>query len=251
MARVDKGVDAGPAPVRGTGAEKSAFVDRLKTILAHWPSADRLARAMGVSPSAFRKWLKGEAEPSRERLVALARAAGVGVAWLAEGDGPEPVFESSGRERRRSSGREATTELDWDQFVLLPHRAEAAAAGSVTPPDPSGTEWVALRHDWVRAVCKVEPNDLALETATGESMTPTIRDGNTLLIDTTDRTFRNFGVYVLEVNGQRLVKRVQRKHDGSLVLISDNSAYQPDIVDKASADDVLVVGRVVWSGGVF
>ena len=88
-----------------------------------------------------------------------------------------------------------------------------------------------------------------LETAIGESMTPTIRDGNTLLIDTTDRTFRNFGIYVLEINGQRLVKRVQRKHDGSLVLISDNSAYQPDTVDKEAADDIKVIGRVVWSGG--
>ena len=145
--------------------------------------------------------------------------------------------------------REAAAGSDWSQFVLLPHRAEAAAAGSVTPPDPSGTEWMALRHDWIRAVCKVEPSELVLETAIGESMTPTIRDGNTLLIDTTDRTFRNFGIYVLEINGQRLVKRVQRKHDGSLVLISDNGAYQPDAVDKAAADDVKVIGRVVWSGG--
>src|SRR5580692_7421498 len=239
MARASKSAGSASEPIRGAGADKSAFVERLKTILQHWPSADRLARAMGVSPSAFRKWLKGEAEPSRERLVALARAAGVGVAWLAEGEGPEPVFESGGRGRRRPGGREPTTEQDWGQFVLLPHRAEAAAAGSVTPPDPLGTEWVALRHDWVRAVCKVEPNELALETATGESMTPTIRDGNTLLIDTTDRTFRNFGIYVLEINGQRLVKRVQRKHDGSLVLISDNTAYQPDTVDKDAADTVV------------
>jgi phage repressor protein C with HTH and peptisase S24 domain len=42
---------------------------------------------------------------------------------------------------------------------------------------------------------------------------------------------------------------VQRKHDGSLVLISDNTAYQPDSVDKTAADNVVVVGRVVWSGG--
>ncbi len=250
MARVDKSIESGSVTTRGTGADKSAFVDRLKTILGHWPSADRLARAMGVSPSAFRKWLKGEAEPSRERLVALARAAGVGVAWLAEGEGPEPVFEPTGGGRpRRSGGGDAALEMDWSEFVLLPHRAEAAAAGSVTPPSPAGTEWMALRHDWVRAVCKVEPSELLLETATGESMTPTIRDGNTLLIDTTDRTFRNFGIYVLEINEQRLVKRVQRKHDGSLVLISDNSAYQPDTVERTAAENVVVVGRVVWSGG--
>ena len=47
---------------------------------------------MGVSPSAFRKWLRGEAEPGRERLIALADATKVSIAWLATGEGPEPVF---------------------------------------------------------------------------------------------------------------------------------------------------------------
>jgi phage repressor protein C with HTH and peptisase S24 domain len=249
MARVSKSAGSASEPIRGAGADKSAFVERLKTILQHWPSVDRLARAMGVSPSALRKWLKGEAEPSRERLVALAHAASVGVAWLAEGEGPTPTFEQPSDNRRRSGEHEAPAESDWRQFVLLPHRPEAAAAGSITPPNPSGSEYMALRHDWVRATCGVEPSDVLLEIATGDSMTPTIRDGNLLLVDTTERAFRNFGVYVLEIDGQRLVKRVQRKHDGSLVLISDNAVYQPDSVDKTAADRVVVVGRVVWSGG--
>jgi transcriptional regulator with XRE-family HTH domain len=75
-----------------TGMERAAFVARLRLILQQWPSADRLARAMGVSPSAFRKWVKGEAEPSRERLVALASSARVPIGWLATGEGPEPDF---------------------------------------------------------------------------------------------------------------------------------------------------------------
>jgi phage repressor protein C with HTH and peptisase S24 domain len=249
MSRVNKTVEAPEDTPRGNGAEKLAFVERLQTILTHWPSADRLARSMGVSPSAFRKWLKGEAEPSRERLVALARTAGVGVAWLAEGEGPEPVFERAADGRRRQDLRDASDETDWSDFVLLPRRPEAAAAGSQTPAAPSGSEFIALRHDWVRSVCGVDPSKLVLETAVGESMTPTIRDGNTLLIDSADQTFRNFGIYVLEINGQRLVKRVQRKHDGSLVLISDNSAYLPDTVDCEEASGVTVVGRVVWAGG--
>lgn len=236
-------------PARGGGAEKGAFVERLQTILTHWPSADRLARSMGVSPSAFRKWLKGEAEPSRERLVALARATGVGVAWLAEGEGPEPVFDTASAGRRRPGVRDLSDDVDWSDFVLLPRRPEAAAAGSTTPAAPPGSEFIALRHDWVRTVCGVDPAKLLLETAVGESMTPTVSDGNLMLIDTGDQTFRNFGIYVLEINGQRLVKRVQRKHDGSLVLISDNSAYQPDAVSRDAAEDVKVVGRVVWVGG--
>jgi phage repressor protein C with HTH and peptisase S24 domain len=248
MGQFDESHGSGRGLNRASGGDKSAFVERLQTILAHWPSADRLAREMKVSPSAFRKWLKGEAEPSRERLVALAHAAGVGVAWLAEGEGAEPIFEAvRGSRHRIATGED---QVNWGEFVLLPKRPEAAAAGSETPAAPSGSEYLALRHDWVRSVCGVEPAALRLELAIGESMTPTIKDGSTLLIDTTEQEVRSFGIYVLEINGERLVKRVQRKHDGSLVLISDNAAYQPDEVPPAKAAEVSVVGRVVWTGGV-
>src|SRR3954471_21408051 len=76
-------------------ADRTAFIARLQAILRHWPSADRLARATGVSPSAFRKWLRGEAEPSRERLVALAQASGVSVGWLVSGEGPDPQLRAA------------------------------------------------------------------------------------------------------------------------------------------------------------
>jgi phage repressor protein C with HTH and peptisase S24 domain len=225
-------------------------VARLQAILRHWPSADRLARAMGVSPSAFRKWLKGEAEPSRERLVALAEVARVGVGWLAKGEGPEPTFagiEPVGR-RARGTG-DGTAYVDPSRFLLLPKQPEAAAAGAATPPSPVMSEYIAFKHEWLRALFHVEPENLLLEIAVGESMQPTIHDGDILLIDTTDRHIRSFGIYVLEVEGERLVKRVQRKLDGSLVLISDNSVYLPDQVPADRAGDVEVIGRVVWSAG--
>jgi phage repressor protein C with HTH and peptisase S24 domain len=241
-----------PAPLGRNGADRSAFVARLHTILRHWPSADRLARAMGVSPSAFRKWLKGEAEPSRERLVALAEAAQVGIAWLARGEGPEPRFqatEPSGR-RPRSSDT-SVPHVNPSHFLLLPRRPDTAAAGAGLPPPPPYTsEYIAFQHEWLRFVFRVDPENLILEIAVGESMQPTIHDGDLLLIDTTDHVVRNFGIYVLEVAGERLVKRVQRKVDGSLVLISDNMAYQADSVPVERVPDVAVVGRVVWGGGV-
>src|SRR3954464_274928 len=96
----------------GTGADKLAFVNRLQAILAHWPSADRLARAMGVSPSAFRKWLKGEAEPSRERLGARARGAGVSIAWLAQGEGPASTFETISSASHRLPNQKPSAAVD-------------------------------------------------------------------------------------------------------------------------------------------
>jgi phage repressor protein C with HTH and peptisase S24 domain len=231
------------------GADRAAFVARLHAILSHWPSADRLARTMGVSPSAFRKWLKGEAEPSRERLVALADAASVSVGWLARGEGPEPRLQGVGKPPRERANTIPHAGLDARHFLLLPKRPEAAAAGSETPTAPPGSEYMALRDDWIRATFGIEPDKLLLETALGESMLPRINDGDLLLIDTTERQFHSFGVYVLEVGGERLVKRVQRKVDGSLTLISDNAAYETDHVPAADAANVRVIGRVLWSCG--
>jgi len=232
----------------GSGAERAAFVTRLQEIVRHWPSADRLARAVGVSPSAFRKWLKGEAEPSRERLVALADAASVPIAWLAKGEGPAPRFAAV--EGRRGQDRTAGGQMvELREFLLLPKRIETAAAGSETPPPRPTAEYIAFRHDWIRGVFRVTPDEIVMEVAVGESMHPTIRDGDLLLVDTTDRAVTGFGIYVVEVAGERLVKRVQRKVDGSMVLISDNPSYQPDLVPAEIAERLKVIGRVVWAGG--
>jgi phage repressor protein C with HTH and peptisase S24 domain len=240
--------DQQQASAGGTATDRDAFVSRLHAILSHWPSADRLARATGVSPSAFRKWLKGEAEPSRERLVALAEAASVSVGWLARGEGPEPRLQAVGQPSR-TRGPSIEAGIDPQEFVLLPKRPEAAAAGPESPSLPLSAEFIALRHDWVRSVLGVEPDRLLVETALGESMQPSIQDGDLLLVDTAEDRFRSFGVYVVEIAGERLVKRVQPKLDGSLTLISDNPAYEAEHIPPAQANDIHVIGRVVWTCG--
>jgi phage repressor protein C with HTH and peptisase S24 domain len=236
------------------GASRSAFVSRLHTILRQWPSVDRLARAMQVSPSAFRKWLKGEAEPSRERLVALAEAAKVNIAWLAAGEGPDPAFPVQESVPRRGRAAEPVEGIDFTQFALLPRRPEGAAAGAglISPPSMvprSMVEYMAFRHDWIASNLGVDPEALALEIAVGDSMMPTIRNGDTLFIDTSDKRFCTSGIYVLVVEGQRLVKRVQRKLDGSVRLISDNPSYEPEVLPPDRAEQIAVVGRLIWRAG--
>jgi phage repressor protein C with HTH and peptisase S24 domain len=234
----------------GRGSERDAFVARLQRIVAHWRSADRVARAMGVSPSAFRKWLKGEAEPSRERLIALARTAGVNVAWLASGEGQEPSFNNSGAEDKGAT-RPGPRSLD--RFVVPPVFNEAALAGS--PDDQPVHEiegkapQLAFEREWVKSALSVEPEALALEVANGDSMDPTIADGDLLLIDLEDRRLREFGIYLLRYEDARLIKRVQRKLDHSLLLMSDNPIYEPERIPADKARQVQVIGRVIWRGG--
>jgi phage repressor protein C with HTH and peptisase S24 domain len=242
--------DSETTSTHSVGSERAAFIGRLQSILKHWPSADRLARATGVSPSAFRKWLRGEAEPSRERLVALANASGVPVGWLASGDGPEPRFQSAvTTARTRGIAVPLDARLDRQDYVILPKQPEAAAAGPESPPAPAITEFIAFRRDWVRSNLGIEPDQLTVETALGESMEPGILNGDLLLVDTTDTHVHSFGVYVVEIAGERLVKRVQPRLDGSLTLISDNPAYEAEHVPPGRISTVQIIGRVLWTCG--
>jgi phage repressor protein C with HTH and peptisase S24 domain len=173
------------------------------------------------------------------------RRASVSVGWLAGGEGPEPRFvpADAATETARDTGHQPPG------YVFLPKRPTAAAAGAEAPEQPTAAEFMALRHDWVRSVFGISPDCLLMETAVGESMLPGIQDGDLLLVDASEDRFRSFGIYVLEVGGERLVKRVQPKLDGSLTLISDNAAYEAEHIPPAQAGDVRPVGRVVWTCG--
>lgn len=230
-------------------AAQGSFAARLQLIVQQWPSAGRLAKTTGVSPSAFRKWLIGAAEPGRDRLVALAEAAGVSVSWLAQGEGAAPDLLMLAARARSTQPGDLAENPNIAQFLLLPKRREAAAAGSGPQTAVTLTECIGFRHDWLRVMFGRDPTDLILEVAVGDSMEPDIRDGDFLLADTTDQTFQNFGIYVIEARGERLVKRVQRKFDGSLILISDNRKYQPESIEAELAKQVHALGRVIWRGG--
>jgi phage repressor protein C with HTH and peptisase S24 domain len=229
--------------------DRQAFVARLHFILSHWPSADRLARAAGISPSAFRKWLRGEAEPSRERLIAFADTAGVPIGWLVRGEGVQPALNKVAELDRGEAEHIASTEGLRQAYLALPRRAAAAAAGAGLPEPIHMVEFIAFRHDWLRSSFDLQPEDVQLITAIGDSMEPGIRHGDLVLVDIRQTKFTGFGIYVFEARGERMIKRVQRKFDGTLFVISDNVVYQPEIIAAELAEEISVIGKVIWRGG--
>lgn len=66
----------------------TTFPQRVEALVGE-RSVRAFARDCGVTDSAVRKYIAGESEPSRERLVKMADAAGVSVEWLATGRGPK------------------------------------------------------------------------------------------------------------------------------------------------------------------
>lgn len=86
---------------------------------------------------------------------------------------------------------------------------------------------------------------LAIVTAKGDSMEPTIGDGSVALVDTAVTQLRVDGIYVLLRDGDLFIKRIQRNLDGSCDVISDNPTYRPQHIQNPGAAGLLVLGRVL------
>ena len=107
-------------------------------------------------------------------------------------------------------------------------------------------------RNWLRQVAQAEPADLSIVKVSGDSMAPTLVDGDDVLVDRSDRGQQRGqrlrdGIYVLRRDDTLLVKRLAlAPTSGTLTISSDNPAY-PSWRD-CPLDSVDVLGRVVWAG---
>ena len=123
----------------------------------------------------------------------------------------------------------------------------AAGAGAFDGDERDGGH-IAFDPAWLRRVARGAPEQLSIIRVAGDSMAPTLVDGDDILVDRGDGAARlRDGIYVLRIEGALVVKRLAPNPAArTLSIRSDNPAYPgwPDC-DPAAVD---VVGRVVWAG---
>lgn len=124
----------------------------------------------------------------------------------------------------------------------------AAGAGSVVDSEHI-VDVLHFTKSWIRHELHASPNDLYLIYVDGDSMEPTLRPGDVILVDHRDIGPSRDGIYVLRMDGALLVKRLQRLPGGNINVASDNASYEPFTINvSALPQDFAIVGRVVWSG---
>lgn len=108
---------------------------------------------------------------------------------------------------------------------------------------------VNLSKEWIGRNLSISNSaNLAMLTAYGDSMAPTFADGDMLLVDRGVVDVKLDAVYVLALNDELFVKRVQRRiTDGAVIIKSDNPLYDPVILDNGERNSLQVLGRVVWA----
>jgi phage repressor protein C with HTH and peptisase S24 domain len=88
-------------------------------------------------------------------------------------------------------------------------------------------------------------SELTIARGMGDSMQPTIQDGDMVLIDRSRRTIREQdSIWALTIGDFAMIKRVRSRGE-RVVILSDNERVPPEEVFH---EEINVVGRVIFIG---
>jgi phage repressor protein C with HTH and peptisase S24 domain len=135
-----------------------------------------------------------------------------------------------------------------DAPVVVPQYDLGASAGPGTlPEDERARSHLSFDAKWLRRLAG-DPKQLSMIKVEGDSMLPTLSDGDEILVDRGDGSERlRDGIYVLRMEGALMVKRLALNPAARCVSVrSDNPVYPS--WDDCDPADVDVIGRVVWVG---
>ena len=202
-------------------------------IAANGEDYSSISRLLGRNAAYIQQFIKRGVPKrlSEEDRKRIARYFGVGEAELG---GPSPAPE--GRDTPRG-------------FALVARFDVGASAGHGTLPDAERLAGsLAFRADWLRRVASGPATALSVIKVTGDSMLPTLSDGDEILVDSADGAERlRDGIYVIRADGAVMVKRLAVSPAGrGFTVTSDNPAYPP--WTGLDLGTVTIIGRVVWMG---
>lgn len=228
--------------------EKETFSTRLEQAIGV-TSVRMFASAIDISEGALRKYLKGVSLPQIDKAMLIAKEAGVSLNWLITGEAPKYIGNQSEAKSDSSYGCATVNVEEFnEEYALIPgyHVSVSTGHGALNGEHEVKRQ-LAFRSKWLR-FRKLNAKDLAVVFAQGDSMEPTIHNSNTILVDLSDTQLKDGSIYVLRFGEELYAKRLQKRFDGSIELISDNKEYKDQIVKEDELEQLAIIGKVVWIG---
>lgn len=212
--------------------------ERIQSLVGKDQTLEKFADEIGVSSRTLGNYLRGEREPSYDFLRRLRTACGADINWLITGEGTA--------ERAPSVRGEAPNPVSIPRYAI-----QASAGDGAVVLSQEIEDFFTVSPDWLARYLPKGAKAGIIE-ARGDSMEPTIADGDILLLDfsISSSVVNDGGVFVISVDGALLVKRLQVTVDGHILIRSDNDLYEQEKVTREFADErIKVHAKVVWAGG--
>ncbi|MFW5490138.1 MAG: LexA family transcriptional regulator [Desulfovibrio sp.] len=198
-----------------------------------------LAERLGVRRAAVTDAKRRQAIPS-DWFMRIGRMFSVNPLWLETGLGSYGLSEES-------IIAESPGAYKADEFAYVPKVSAVPRMGPEgLETDEEVEDFYAFRQQWLTRISMGSISALRLMAVAGDSMQPTLWDGDTVLVDQSQCDPVAGKIYVIGIDDGIVVKRVERR-PGKLVLISDNHALYPPLeINLDESANVRVIGRVIW-----
>lgn len=191
-----------------------------------------MAAKSGIPVGTYQKYELGKLAPGAKAIQGLMQL-GINANWLLTGDGPMLLADLA------KPGEVIANR------VHAPIPRYTVEKKGVEHDIPSEIASIAFNRDWL-AQRGIRPVDLVYIRMPDDSMTPTIRPGSLLVIDSSSDKFRGDGIYAMMFNQNLSVKRLQTDFSGGLYVRSDNLSYREE---HFSEDRLYLIGKLIWIGG--
>lgn len=193
------------------------------------------AKVVGVNPTTYRAYESGQ-NGFGKLAARFARKLGVTAEWLLEGgdlpDGVPPVVEHARND-------------DTANMVAIQHIDLAYGMGATFTDGPVEVELLQFPKVWVETITSSPPVFLTWSRGRGDSMAPTIHDGDLVLLDRSQkRVQEQDALWAFTIGDVGAIKRLRVKGDRFQIL-SDNPSVPPD---EEPIDFVNIVARVIFVG---
>jgi phage repressor protein C with HTH and peptisase S24 domain len=188
----------------------------------------------GKSASHIYKICRGLSRPSMNYLQSLYDEFKVDLNWLLTGE--------------ESSGQQAGSLPNKDLVYAPLFDVQASAGGGALVMNENITDNFAFNKQWLSSQLRVSSDNIAFVTVSGDSMEPTLDDGDLILVDMSQQQVNYEGIFLLQTDGGLLTKRLKQAREGALQVISDNPQYPSWLISLTQDEQTRVVGKVVWCG---
>ena len=193
---------------------------------------EALAQLAGTTASQINKLEKRQRRLTEDWLVKLAQALHCN---------PEDLIDGA---RKRSP--RADQGLDGHLYIpecrLAPIDEDGPAEGLGHFED-----YAIFRADWLKSLSSNSYDKIIAYVVADDSMEPTLRSGDHVLVEPTGDRMRGDGVYVIKMPSGLAIKRVVFAPTGQTVdILSDNPVYPAH--ERVARSNISLIGRVVWVG---
>lgn len=193
---------------------------------------EQAAEKIGVSRVAYVDWEQENAAPTKKYWPAIEAALNVKLTLTAEQERPAYGIE--------------------EKYAFVQRLDVQVSAGNGRDNEFEEVEGThAYRRDWLLKKGLSVPA-LRVVDAVGDSMWPSINDGDVVLINTADKRLRNGEAYAFRTDEGCRFKRLHKQLDGRIRVVSDNpdKINYPDEFLTPGMEATMIGAVVHRQGGV-